>query len=265
MTLLGALIVSAVLTIGLTSRVRWPRLVVEEFPSQTRRAAAYALLAITLGVTVVLPLSRFGTEAPAMTLRDVSLPELLAGHALLVGFLAAWWALSGFRPPLRFLHVRLVNPVQQLRQGVAVGIAGWAITMLTMAIAGTLVGLADGVAPVAGDDEVPEVVRAIVALSVADRLALVCSAGIVEEAFFRAFLQSRSGLVLSTLLFTASHSSYGLPLMLVGVFAVSLVLGWLFHRRDDVVPCMIAHGVFDAIQLFVVLPAVVGNGAAVPA
>ena len=99
--------------------------------------------------------------------------------------------------------------------------------------------------------------RAIVTLPLGVRIALVCSAGVVEELFFRSFLQSRSGLLLSTLLFTASHTSYGLPLMLVGVFVVSVVLGRLFRERDDVVPCMIAHALFDAIQLFVILPMVV--------
>lgn len=257
MTLLTALIVSAVMTFGLTGRSTWPRLIVEEFPSRVRRFLACALLAATLAVTAILPLSRLGQDAPPLDLGRMSFPELFAGHALLVACLLLWWVLAGFRPLASFLHLRFERPLAQLRLGVAAGLGGWMVTMLSMAIVGTLLGVADDAAAAAAKSEMPDVVRAIVGLSVPQRLLLVLSAGVVEELFFRSFLQSRGGLLLSTLLFTASHSSYGLPLMLVGVFAVSLVIGVVFRAHDDVVPCMVAHGVFDAVQLFVVLPLVV--------
>ncbi|MEW6271773.1 MAG: CPBP family intramembrane glutamic endopeptidase [Thermodesulfobacteriota bacterium] len=256
MSLLGALIVSAVATIGLTARTTWPRLVVEEFPSPARRLLAYAALTLTLALTVVLPGTRFGKPVPAERLAHVDFPSLFLGHALLLGFLVLWWLLAGRRPLLRFLHVRTERPLRAIRYGVAAGFAGWAVTMLAMAVTGTLVGLLGGSA-VGDDAEIPGVVRTIVGLSAPQRLALVVSAGVFEELFFRSFLQARTGLLLSTVLFTASHASYGLPLMLVGVFAVSLVLGRVFRERGDVVPCMVAHAVFDAIQLFVVLPVVV--------
>lgn len=259
MSLLGALIVSAVLTAGLTSRVAWPRLVVEDFPSPLRRLLAYLVLTFTLAVTAVLPLSRIGRPAPVIDLDRMSVPELFLGHAILAGSLLAWWALAGFRPLPEFLHLHLDDPPRQVRKGIATGLGGWAITMLVMTLVGALFGVgrdaAGGVTP-----EVPEMVRAIVGLSVPTRLALVLSAGFFEELFFRSFLQARSGLLLSTILFTASHASYGMPFMLVGVFTVSVVLGRTFERRADVVPCMVAHASFDAIQLFVILPMVVAGG-----
>jgi len=259
MSLLGALIVSAVVTAGLTSRVAWPRLVVEEFPGPVRRALAYLLLTVTLAVTAILPFSRIGQPAPLVDFEQMSGPELFLGHAILAGSLLGWWALAGFRPLGAFLHLRLDRPRQQLREGVLTGLFGWAITMLAMALAGALLGIggdaAGGVEP-----RIPEMVRSIVGLSVPTRLLLVCSAGFFEELFFRSFLQARSGLLLSTVLFTASHASYGMPFMLLGVFAVSVVLGRVFERRADVVPCMVAHAVFDAIQLFVILPLVVAGG-----
>ena len=48
--------------------------------------------------------------------------------------------------------------------------------------------------------------------------------------------------------------------MLVGIFTFSVFLGFLFRVRNDVVPCMIAHAVFDAIQLFLILPLAVARG-----
>lgn len=260
MSLLGALIVSAVLTAGLTSRVAWPRLVVEAFPGPLRRLLAYAVLAFTLAITAILPLSRIGHAAPPIDLAEMSTPELFLGHAILATALLAWWALAGFRPLPAFLHLRLDRPRQQLFAGIKAGIGGWLITMIAMTLIGALLGIGRDAATGGVKPEVPEMVRAIVGLSVATRIALVCSAGFFEELFFRSFLQARGGLLLSTVLFTASHASYGMPFMLVGVFTVSIVLGRTFEKRGaDVVPCMIAHALFDAIQLFVILPLVVAG------
>jgi membrane protease YdiL (CAAX protease family) len=258
MSLLGALIVSAVLTVGLTARDSWPRLVVEEFPSPLRRGVAYLVLAVTLGLTAILPLSHVGKPPPDALLDRISMPELFVGHALLATCLLLWWALAGFRPLRAFLHLRLDRPAEQLRSGVLVGLGGWAATMLAMTVTGTVLGLGREV-PGGEQAQIPDLVRAIVELPFATRLLLVCSAGFFEEIFFRSFLQARSGLLISTVLFTASHATYGMPFMLVGVFTVSVVLGRAFARRGDVVPCIIAHALFDAIQLFVVLPAVVAG------
>jgi membrane protease YdiL (CAAX protease family) len=76
----------------------------------------------------------------------------------------------------------------------------------------------------------------------------------VEEFFFRSFLQKRIGLVASTILFALAHFSYGNPLMLIGVTVISTVIGIAFYRTRNVLPGIIAHGVFDAIQLFVIVP-----------
>ena len=79
----------------------------------------------------------------------------------------------------------------------------------------------------------------------------------VEEFFFRSFLQKRIGLVASTILFALAHFTYGNPMMLIGVTMISLVIAVTFYRTRNVVPGIIAHGVFDAIQLFVIVPAFV--------
>jgi membrane protease YdiL (CAAX protease family) len=35
---------------------------------------------------------------------------------------------------------------------------------------------------------------------------------------------------------------------------ISLVIGWVFHRTGRLLPCIVVHGVFDSIQLLVVIP-----------
>jgi len=76
----------------------------------------------------------------------------------------------------------------------------------------------------------------------------------VEELFFRSFLQTRVGPVAATLMFTAAHGVYGQPLVLVGILVISTVLSIAFVIYGNVLPCIIAHGTFDAIQMFVLIP-----------
>ena len=94
-------------------------------------------------------------------------------------------------------------------------------------------------------------------LPLAYKLAIVVAAMTVEEAFFRGFLQPRFGLVVSSGLFALSHFNYGLPFLIIGVFTISLVIGLTLARTGDLLPCIIAHGIFDSVQLFIVLPWVV--------
>jgi membrane protease YdiL (CAAX protease family) len=77
---------------------------------------------------------------------------------------------------------------------------------------------------------------------------------VVEELFFRSFLQTRVGPIAATLMFTAAHGAYGQPLVLVGILVISTVLSMTFATYRNVLPCIIAHGVFDSIQMFVFIP-----------
>jgi len=87
------------------------------------------------------------------------------------------------------------------------------------------------------------------------RLLISLSAGVVEETFFRGFLQPRVGILLSTLLFVLAHFSYGQPLMLVGIGTLSLIYAFLVRWRQNIWPAIAAHALFDGVQLLVVIPA----------
>ena len=257
-----ALPLSAIVLLLLIRRDAWPRFAVEAFPGPARRGIAIGLLIAVLGLVSFAPLIAFDPSQARDDFGEVRFATLFLGHALLAAFLLVWWLLVG-RPPLsQYLALRREPGrfLADLRLGAAGGALAWAVTMTVMVLVGTAVGSVDSAAlPPSGQDQIPHVVRWIVDLSVGERLALICSAAVVEESFFRSFLQSRCGILISSLLFAASHATYGLTLMLVGVFTVSLVLGWMFRARANVLPCMVAHGVFDAVQLFVILPAVVGR------
>lgn len=86
------------------------------------------------------------------------------------------------------------------------------------------------------------------------RLALSLSAGVVEETFFRGFLQPRVGIATSTILFVLAHMSYEQPFMLLGVSFLSILFAMLVRWRQNIWAAMTAHAVFDAIQLLFVIP-----------
>ncbi len=120
-----------------------------------------------------------------------------------------------------------------------------------MAIAGVLLAVgARDLLPTAP----PEMVTFIVSQSVAVRAGAAISAGLVEETFFRGFLQPRLGIAFSSALFILAHFSYGEPFMLVGVALLSVVYGLLARARGNVWAAVAAHAVFDAVQLLVVVP-----------
>ncbi|HEX8255839.1 MAG TPA: type II CAAX endopeptidase family protein [Thermoanaerobaculia bacterium] len=177
--------------------------------------------------------------------------QLFALHAILVVFLIGWWLASG-RPALRqFLNIRHEQPLEVAAIGTAVGVGGWVITIFTAMM---LALLLQSVGAVNTPTEPPAMIGWMANLSIWKKALIVLSAMTVEEAFFRSFLQKRIGLVASTILFSLAHFTYGNPLLLIGITVVSLIIGITFYRTRNVLPGVIAHGVFDAIQLFVIVP-----------
>lgn len=232
-----------------TSRLRF---LSDELPGRLRRVAGLMLLLFVLLACVFYPAVGFGRGAD-IDPEAVSFPGLFVGHAFLAAFLLAWWLLARRQAAREFLSLPRGRILRGAGLGAAAGLAGWAITVVVAAAAFGAAALT------AGDSrasQLPRVVLWLAALSPAKKLAVVVVAMTIEEAFFRAFLQRRIGLWLSSALFALAHLSYGLPHMVVAVLAISLVIGVVFERWQNLAACIAAHGVFDAIQLFAVLPLV---------
>ena len=136
--------------------------------------------------------------------------------------------------------------------GLAAGVAGWlGVLVALLAIGGLLTLLGEGsLLPT----EPPAVVPWIAALPVGLRLGVSVSAGVFEELFFRAFLQPRVGVALSSAGFVLAHVAYEQPMMLIGVSLLSLLFAALLAWRRSVWAAIVAHTLFDAVQLLVVVP-----------
>jgi membrane protease YdiL (CAAX protease family) len=255
------------------------------FRDPVRRVAAWALVAMILWVGAFASLASLFEEVPELDLSQLTTPRLFLLHGLLILTIISWFLLgfAGLRPappppppPLEELPdgelapAPAAAPVPLFRRfqeqfgfvapdvpreigiGVLVGIGSWG-AVLAVAILLGLVIMALG-----GEDALPKqppaLIPWIVALPVGVRILISLSAGVVEEVFFRGFLQPRIGIFLSTALFILAHFSYGQPFMLVGIGTLSLIYAFLVRWRQNIWPAMAAHFLFDAVQLLFIIP-----------
>lgn len=223
----------------------------DRFPNAVAKWVAYVWLGLFMvGIAVAVTGAALTPPTPEK-LKALSFFNLFEMHVILMAFLVGWWLLSG-RPALReFLQIRHERPAEVVALGLSVGVGGWIVTILVAMLLGLLL---QATGALDKPPEPPAMIGWMANLALWKKVVIVLSAMTIEEFFFRSFLQKRVGLIASTVLFALAHFTYGNPLMLIGVTAISLVIAITFNRTKNVVPGILAHGVFDAIQLFVIVP-----------
>jgi membrane protease YdiL (CAAX protease family) len=223
----------------------------DEFRSPAMKYAAYAWLGLFLLILGLLITASSLRPPTAKDLEHVSFYSLFLLHIILIVFLFGWWLLTG-RPRLsQFLNLHRERAGELVMGGFAIGVGGWVITIVMAVIISAIIS-ASGL--MSKPPEPPPMIGWLAALPMWKKATVVLSAMTVEEAFFRGWLQKRVGLIASTVLFALAHAGLGQPLLLIGVTIISLVIGFAFYRTKNLIPGVIAHGVFDAIQLFVIIP-----------
>jgi membrane protease YdiL (CAAX protease family) len=223
----------------------------DRFQSTGAKWFAYIWLWLFFAGISVLVAQGAQVQPTASEIAKMPFYSVFQMHLILVVFLIGWWAAAG-RPEWReFLNVRHERPAEVVAIGISVGVGGWIVTLLAAMLLSLLLQATGAMTEA---PEPPVMIGYLSALPLWQKALIVLSAMTVEEAFFRSFLQKRIGLIASTLLFALAHFTYGNPLMLVGITVVSIIIGITFHRTKNVIPGVLAHGVFDAIQLFVIVP-----------
>jgi membrane protease YdiL (CAAX protease family) len=225
-----------------------------------RRAAGLAIVATTLWIGVFFALGQVGL--PAGPMRTPTIPELFLLQVVFAVSIVAWFAVghAGWMPPAsppsavfsRQLGFATARPLREFGIGLGLGLLVWpALLLVLLAVVGVLVALG-------GEDVLPQqppgLIVWIAALPVPVKLGVAACAGVVEEVFFRGFLQPRVGVGLSTLVFVLAHLSYDQPFMLVGITLLSLFFAALVEWRQNLWPAIAAHFLFDAVQLLFVIP-----------
>lgn len=217
------------------------------FPTPLRKAIAMALLFLVLVATVILPAAETGISIDTSRL---SFAGVFLLQGLLTAFLALWWLLAG-RPPLsEFLALKSERPLAEAGAGICLGLIGWILTLVVALVFGVTFRLFD----LRGPEAASPLIQWIAQLSVAKRLVIVACAMTVEEFHFRAFLQRRLGAVPASIFFLLAHAGYGEPFFFVGLLAITIVIAAAFRQTGTIWAPMLAHGTFNAVQLFIFLP-----------
>jgi membrane protease YdiL (CAAX protease family) len=223
-------------------------------PAVARRGLAMAVLAGVLWLGVFGPLATIGTGIQP-DFSQVHAGHLFLLHGLFAATLAIWYVLGfagtggSWTAQLGFNSKR---PLPEIGIGLAAGVGGWLTVLGVMVALGSLIWVLGGQELL--PERPPALIPWLAGLPIWMRLAVSMSAGVVEEAFFRGFLQPRVGISLSTALFVLAHAGYEQPLMLVGVTLLSLLFALLVRWRQNIWAAIVAHAVFDAVQLLIVVP-----------
>lgn len=222
----------------------------DRFPSERARWTAYGWFGLFL---FLVSFSVIGAAESGGTpnLESMQFWSIFSMHVILLAFLFGWWLLAGREPIRQYLNLHTDELPQSIGIGIAAGVGGWLLTITIALIAGFIAQEA-GLLP---EDLKPAPMIVYLAnLTIWQKLLIVFSAMTVEEFFFRGWLQKRFGLIVSTAIFALAHAGYGQPMLLIGITVISLVIGTTFYLTRRLLPCIIAHGVFDAIQIFVIVP-----------
>ena len=223
----------------------------DDFPNIFARLFAYAWLGLFLvGIGSITAYSA-AHQPTAQQLAKMSFAEFFVLHAVLVIFLLGWWLATRLPSPRAFLNIPKSGNGEAVLAGFAIGLGGWIVTIVFIVLIALILKaggvLSENVRP-------PALISYMAHVAWWKKALIVLSAMTVEEAFFRGFLQKRIGLIASTILFALAHAGYAQPMLLVGVTIISLIIGTAFYRTKNLLPGVIAHGVFDAVQLFVIIP-----------
>lgn len=74
-------------------------------------------------------------------------------------------------------------------------------------------------------------------------------APVSEELFFRAFLSSKTGNFLSTIIFALFHLLYGSVTEIIGVFFIGYILATIYKRSLTIWPCILIHALFNLFSI----------------
>jgi membrane protease YdiL (CAAX protease family) len=266
--LLASLVVAALLGVGVFAPLASLGLSLEPDLSQISTPQLFllhALMVATLGIWFLLGFAgEAGRPVPPPVIEPI--PAAPEGEGWAGDGLAAVPALVDPPPPpapprislgrqfaMQFGFIPRTSVSREIGLGVLLGIGAWVAVLLALMVVAGVLWAAGGESAVPKSP--PALVPFIAALPIWVRFLVSLSAGVVEETFFRGFLQPRVGIALSTAFFAIAHLSYGQWFMLIGITLLSLIYGFLVKWRQNLWSAIAAHALFDGVQLLVVVPA----------
>ncbi|MCX6804080.1 MAG: CPBP family intramembrane metalloprotease [Candidatus Diapherotrites archaeon] len=86
-------------------------------------------------------------------------------------------------------------------------------------------------------------------------IATMIIAVFIEEVFFRAFLQKKTGIIISSAVFAVFHYGYGSIGEIIGAFVLGLILAWWFKKNNSILQNYLGHLLYNifAIVIYLIL------------
>lgn len=97
--------------------------------------------------------------------------------------------------------------------------------------------------------KVPETLKSI---DITDVITTLLIGSIVEELFFRGYLQKKTGILFSTFIFGYFHVIYGSFSEVIGAFFLGLVLAYAFQKTKNLYVPIMAHIAFNLITVLLI-------------
>lgn len=101
-------------------------------------------------------------------------------------------------------------------------------------------------------DDSAKVTEAIKTLDFTQVAVILTVASVVEEIFFRGFLQRKTNLLFTAFIFSYFHIIYGSLAELVGTFFLGLVLGKEFNQTKSLWAPILSHWLYNMITVAIV-------------
>lgn len=206
-------------------------------------------LAVILGLLGFLVPTAFVDSAPAVVSQDSATALTTGLLQQLLAFVAIAYVVVGYRnyrtgeEATARLGIQRPTPTQ-----ITFGLAGVLAAFVAANIGGLLTQWLQPDVLGGLEESIEAITSGVTNPFVAIVLAL--SSGIGEEIFFRGALQPRFGMVLTALLFTFLHAQYGFTWVLLGLFLIGMIFGWL-AKNHGTMAAVIAHVVYNLVVVIV--------------
>lgn len=218
-------------------------LIAKVIPMDPESPLDWSGLAVVLGLLGFLIPTAFVDSAPAIVSEDSATALTTGLLQQLLAFVAIAYVAVGYRNyrtgPEATERLGIQKPTTYQ---ITMGLAGVLAAFVAANLGGLLTqwlqpDVVEGI-----EESIEAMTSGVTNPFVAIVLAL--ASGIGEEVLFRGALQPRLGMVLTALLFTFLHAQYGFTWILLGLFLIGMIFGWL-AKRYGTMAAVVAHVVYN--------------------
>lgn len=97
-----------------------------------------------------------------------------------------------------------------------------------------------------------KVAEAIKTLDLTQVVVILTVASVVEEIFFRGFLQRKTNLLFASFIFSYFHIVYGSVAEMVGTFFLGLILGKEYNQTKSLYAPILSHWVYNMLTVAII-------------